>query len=267
VNLAEITRRGAHEPIHRLTRLEIILDDLEGNGDYSLDIDFLRIQGLDGNVAWQEDFAAVTDWNVAATFANRPDGADRFGFRAVEEDHATLGRMTLTAISSNALEGPIDEATRFMQPRDGVDVLRHAEFHEESIPILLKREDQYFLNTYSPTEECWEALIPRLLGAPLQQGVMFQSYSFGVRESGITSHTDTQWTVIQEEELPIDRVRLVAPPEWNEPLPVTLPVSSGRWSCRVIQGERSTIVLPDSDSSPAEVTLQPGEVVDLLRKP
>ncbi|MFV1967355.1 MAG: hypothetical protein ACC628_18150 [Pirellulaceae bacterium] len=267
VDLALLARRGAGEAVGRLTRIEIILDDLEQNGDFTLDIDFLRIVGAQGQVGWQEEFDTVDGWQLGSTFGHRADAAGRYGFSPEAEEGTRFGHMTLTAISSNALVGPVDEATRIIHPGDEVRVLQHADFHGHTLPIVLQRNHNYLLNTYSPTEECWTAFLPQLLGRPLQQGVMFTSYSFGVRATGVTSLTGTRLTVIPEETLPVDRIRLVAPPELDQPLPITLPVGFLAGSCRVIRGERSSIPLPDPGSSPATITLRPGEVVEIERSP
>jgi len=265
VNVAEIAKRGAGQDIARLTRIEIILDDLEKNGDFSLDIDYLRMIDNQGNVAWEHDFDGVEGWNIGTSFAGAPNAASRFGFSAVEEDGKTIGRMTLKAISSDALTGPIDESTRQIEPRDGVRVVYESNFNGVKVPILLRREGRYYLNTYSPTEDCWKALMPELLGTTLNRGVMFRSYSHGVQEDGMASQTDEQWTVIQEEELPINRIRLVAPPELDHALSFVLPASSRPLSLRIIQGNRPAIPFPDLGSTPPTITLKPGEVVELMR--
>jgi len=44
-----------------------------------------------------------------------------------------------------------------------------------------------WLNTYRPTDECWETLFRELLGGPLAQGVSFRSYSHAVTRDGMTS--------------------------------------------------------------------------------
>ncbi len=265
VDVAKIANRGAGQAIARLTRIEVILDDLEQNGDFTLDIDYLRMIDGQGNVAWEQEFESVADWTVGASFAVAPDAASRFGFSTTAEDGRTIGRMSLTAISSDVLIGSIDEATRHIEPREGVRVLHESEFNGGKLPVVLRRDNCYYLNTYSPTEGCWKAFMPELLGTALDRGVMFRSYSHGVRKDGMASPTDEQWTVIQEEELPIDRIRLVAPPELDHALPFTLPTSSRSLSLQVIQGSRSTIPFPDPGSTPPTITLKPGEVVELVR--
>jgi len=264
-DVSEIANRGAGQAIARLTRIEVILDDLEPNGDFTLDIDRLRMIDKQGNVAWEHEFESIADWIVGVSFPGAPNAASRFGFSATKEDGRTIGRMTLKAISSDALIGPIDEATRHIEPREDVRVLLELEFNGVKIPVVLRRDRCYYLNTYSPTEDCWEAFMPELLDTTLNRGVMFRSYSYGVREGGITSETDEQWTIIQEEELPIDRIRLVAPPELDREIPFTLPTSSLPISLRIIRGTRPTIPFPDPDSMPPTITLKPGEVVELVR--
>jgi len=265
VNVAEIAKRGAGQDTTRLTRIEIILDDLEKNGDFSLDVDYLRMVDQQGNAAWEHEFKSISGWTFGTSFPGAPNAASRFGFSAKEEDGRTMGHMTLTAISSDALIGPIDEATRDIKPREEANVLYDSEFNGVRIPIVLQRDDCYQLNTYSPTEDCWKAFMPKLVGATLNRGVTFRSYSHAVQSNGMTSQTDDQWTVIQEEELPINRIRLAAPPELDHALPFTLPISSRPISLRVIRGNRPTIPFPDPNSTPPTITLEPGEVVELVR--
>jgi hypothetical protein len=69
---------------------------------------------------------------------------------------------------------------------------------------------------------------------------------------------------IQDEPLPIERVRLVAPPELDRPLAQVLPADPRKPTLRVIQGKRPTIPLPDPGSKPPAVTLEPGEVIELV---
>jgi hypothetical protein len=262
INLAQLTRQGAGEPLQRLTRIEVILDDLEKNGEFTLDMDYLRIADAQGAIGWREEFETVEAWQVGATFAHRPDGPPRYALVAASEDGVSIGRMKLTAISSNVLAGPMDEATRVIEPNAEVEVLQQAEHQGQAVPILLRHENGYFLNTYSPTDACWESMLPSLLKLPLQQCVTFTSYSFGVRESGLTRLTNTQLSVIQQERLPIKRVRLVAPPELDEALPVTLPVGIVPASGRFVRGVRASRPTPDPDQTPASITLHPGEVVE-----
>ncbi|NOZ23010.1 MAG: hypothetical protein GXP25_18205 [Planctomycetes bacterium] len=265
-DVAKIAKRGAGQDILRLTRIEIILDDGQANGDFALDIDFLRMTNGKGEVGWQDEFETIADWTVHASFQNAPGGRERFGFTAVEVDGQTIGHMTLKAVSSDALTGPVDEATRQITPTKGVRILFKTEANGVEIPIVLAKGNSYFLNTYSPTEECWAAFMPKVLGAKLHRGVMFCSYSHSVTEGGVTSKTDEQLGVIREEELPMDRIRLVAPPELDVALPFTLPVGSHPLSLHIIRGERQDIPFPDPDSNPPAITLRPGEVVELRRE-
>jgi hypothetical protein len=118
--------------------------------------------------------------------------------------------------------------------------------------------------SYSPSDRCWEALIPRLMKADLNRGVIFRSTSHTVQPSGLTATNDECVTIIADEPLPIDRVRLIAPPELDQPLPHALPVSTRKPSLRVIQGKRASIPLPDVGGGRRSITLQPAEVVELV---
>ncbi len=165
----------------------------------------------------------------------------------------------------NLPSGPIDEATRRIEPSAEAEILHAAEFNGSEVPVLLRRGDAYFLNTYTPSEDCWNAFMPLVLGCSLQRGVLFRSASHSVTEAGLSSRNEDQWGVIPEAELPVDRVRLVAPPELAQPLPVALPASKTPLTLRVLSGNRPTIPFPDPGSIPPHITLQPGEVVELTR--
>ena len=266
VNLAEVARRAAGGAISRLTRLEIILDDLDENGDFSLDIDFLRLADAQGNIGWQEEFDSVAGWQVDSSFGGIAGARKRYGFAAVSDAGQSLGRMTLAAISSDALGGDVDEATRQIQPRDGVRVVRTAVVDGQQIPVVLRCGNRFLLNTYSPSEDTWAAFLPEALGAPLHRGVIFRSYSHTVTQSGIRTRTEESWQVIPEEQLPIDRIRMVAPPELDRALPFTLPASSRPLKLRVVRGSRPAIPFPDPGSTPPAITLQPGEVIELVKE-
>jgi hypothetical protein len=100
--------------------------------------------------------------------------------------------------------------------------------------------------------------------AELNRGVIFRNTSHSVSPDGVTSETNEGVTTIRDEPLPINRVRLVAPPELGRALPHALPVSPRQPSLRVVQGARSSIPLPDARGGRATIILEPGEVVDLL---
>lgn len=132
------------------------------------------------------------------------------------------------------------------------------------VPSLLANGTFYWLNRYSPSDPCWEKLIPGLTGMQVNHGVLFRSYSHLVRGDGIVSERNEAPMVIRDEPLPMARVRLVAPPEWNQPLAHVLPVDTRQPSVRIIRGKRQTIAIPDPGSSPPTVTLEPDEIIELI---
>jgi hypothetical protein len=132
--------------------------------------------------------------------------------------------------------------------------------------MVLARGGKLLMNTLSPSEACWAAVLPDLVELPIHQGVLFGSCSHTVTVDGLQSREDEQWMVIQEEELPIDRIRLVAPPELPHATRHTLPARGQRLSLEVLRGERTQIPLPDPDTQPSGITLQPGEIVELHKE-
>jgi hypothetical protein len=106
--------------------------------------------------------------------------------------------------------------------------------------------------------------MPDLTGLRLNRGVLFRSFSHSVRKEGMVSEKNEGLMTIQDEPLPIDRVRLVAPPELDRPLAHVLPVDGRRPTVHVLQGKRRTIPIPDPGSRPPTVTLEPGEIVELV---
>lgn len=260
-NVAEIARQAAGEPISRLTRIEVILDDLDENGAFTADIDYLRFADAASKIGWSANFK---DWTVGASFGDQPGASTRYGFAPASESGHPFQRMTMAATVSDKVVPPVDEATRQIEPLDGVQVLVGATVEGKAVPVLLQSDRFYLLNTYSPSDACWEMLMPGLTGAKLNRGVLFRSFSHSVRKEGLVSQRDEGLMTIQDEPLPIDRVRLVAPPEWERPLPQVLPVDSRSPTLHVIQGKRQSIPLPDPGSKPPAVTLEPGEVVELI---
>ena len=158
---------------------------------------------------------------------------------------------------------PVDEATCRIAPASGAQCLVSATSEGVTIPILLERGQIFWLNTYSPSDECWEKLMPKLGLGGLHRGVIAKSYSHSVMPDGLKSEKNEGLTVIQDEPLPINRVRLVAPPELDRPLPHVLPSDPRRPTLGVIQGKRNSIPFPDPGSQPPTITLEPGEVVEL----
>lgn len=259
-NVAEIARQAAGESISHLTRIEVILDDLDENGTFTADIDDLRFVDASGKVGWSADFKK---WTLGASFGDRPGASTRYAFAPSSEGGHRFQRITMTATVSDKVVPPVDEATRQIEPLEGVPALVSATVEGKKVPIVLQSDRCYLLNTYSPSDDCWEKVIPGLTGARLNRGVLFRSFSHSVRKEGMVSPRDEGVTTIQDEPLPIDRVRLVAPPEWDQPLAQTLPVDSRRPVLRVLKGKRQTIPLPDPGSKPPAVTLKPGEVIEL----
>ncbi len=264
-DVAAIARQAAGRPVVRLKRIEMILDDLDQNGEFSLDVDYLRMAGPDGEIGWEDSLDSVDDWTVRASFEEAPDGGSRFGFRVGQEQETSIATLTLKAVVAEEPGGPVDHLTQRIEPLPEVRVLWGVERQGQAIPLLLARDRCYWLNTYSPTDACWEKLVPEVLGLPVQRGVLFRSWSHAVTADGLSTQREQAAMVVQQCELPIERVRLVAPPELDEPLSHTLPASSRPLTLHVVRGERQEIPLPDPGSDPPGVTLRPGEIVDLLR--
>ncbi len=264
-DIAQIAAQAAGSPVTRLTRLEIILDDLDVNGRFALDVDYLRFVSASGQTDWEESFDTRDDWTVHSTLEGIAGGGERFGFSVQQEDATTLGRLELTALVSSVLPGSIDQTTVMIEPRDGVRVLRSEAYEGTLVPILLAHERACWLNTYEPTDEAWAVLFGELLGQSLHEGVSFGAYFHAVTRDGLTSLRNTASTVIPQQSLPVDRVRLVAPPELDQPLPHTLPAGYAEMRLRVIASERDTIPYPDAGSAPPTVTLAPGEIVEFVR--
>jgi len=265
VDVAAIARQAAGRPVAKLTRIDLILDDLDENGEFSLDVDYLRMTNGAGETGWEDPFDAVDDWTLHVPFEAVPGARSRFGFQTVKIGDATVGQITLVAVVREDRGDPVDESTRWIEPLPEVRVLWQVERQGRQVPLLLARGRDYWLNTYSPGDESWEKLIPKVLGLPVQRGVLGGSFSHAVTAGGLTTQRDEAVTVVGEEELPIDRVRLVAPPELDQALPHTLPASPRPLRLQVVCGDRREIPLPDPGSDPPSVTLRPGEVVDLIR--
>jgi hypothetical protein len=175
--------------------------------------------------------------------------------------------MTLQAVVSDKDIVPVDESTQYIVPVATARVLAEATFQGAKIPVLLARDQIYWLNTYRPSDACWEILIAELLGHRVHRGVHFRSFSHTIRAEGVKADGNEAPMTIEDAPLPIDRVRLVAPPEFQQPLSQVLPVGWQQMSLRVVHGQRQTIPLPDPGRSPPSITLEPGEVADLIRRP
>ena len=260
-NVADIARHAAGEPVSRLTRIEVILDDLDENGTFSLDIDYLRFANAEGKIGWSAEFK---DWTTGASFGGRPDVQARYSFGPATEGGQHFQRMTLLAVVSDKVVPPIDEATRQIEPLPGVQTLVQATSEGKPVPVVLSRDGFYWLNTYSPSEACWEKLLPNLTGMRLNRGVIFRSFSHSIRKEGLVSAKQEGLMTIQDEPLPIDRVRMIAPPELDQPLAQVLPLDPRRPSVRILQGQRPSIPVPDPGSQPPTVTLEPGDVIELV---
>ncbi len=265
-NVAQIARQAAGEPIARLSRIELILDDLDENGRFTLDVDELRTVNPAGKAGWEETFDTLNGWTSHASFEGVPGAKSRFGLKAEKEGDTTFARLSLEAQVREDTGGPADESTQGIEPLPGVKTLWQAEVRGHQVPLLLARDRSYWLNTYTPTDDGWIKLIPAALGLPVHQGVLFHSFSYTVTPEGLKPHRTEAAMVVQEAELPIERVRLVAPPELDEALPHTLPVSSRPMSIRVVRGERKEIPVSQSKEKPASIVLQPGEIVEVARK-
>lgn len=264
-NVAEIAARAAGTPISRLTQLQVYLDDLDANGRFTLDVDYLRFVNAGGQVGWEDTFETGADWAVHGTPGRTPDGGPRYSFAVQQEEGATFGRLELTALVSSVMPGSLDRATLTIAPRDGVRVEYSDEYEGASVPILLMDGRACWLNTYSPTDEVWVTLFDKLLGRTLYDGVSFTASFHAVTRDGLTAHRGGAAMVIPSQPLPVDRIRMVAPPELDQALPQTLPTGYAEMELQVIAGERTTIPYPDAGSQPPTITLAPGEVVEFVR--
>ena len=117
----------------------------------------------------------------------------------VQADGRSLPRVTLTATVSDKVEPPVDETTCRIVPRDGVERLVEATVEGQRVPILLARDRTFWLNTYTPSNACWDALLPRLVKARLHHGVVFGSFAHSVGPDGVTSTIDEGVTTIGDE--------------------------------------------------------------------
>ncbi len=266
-NVARIADRGAGRPVQRLSRIHVILDDLDDNGQFTLDVDCLRLVSPSGQIGWEEEFQSVGRWRVSASFQDQPDAAERFGFQAICEEDRTVGRMRLEATVPDGLPEGMDESTRLLQPRESVRVLAASSWKGTKVPLLLARGRHYWLNSYTPNDDCWETLFGELFGLRLNRGVLFGSFSHALTPDGFTSQRQQSLMVIGEEPLPVKRFRMVAPPELDRPLQHALPRLSGKWHLRVLRGQRRQITWPDPGSDPPALILLPGEIVELQLQP
>ena len=265
-DVAKIAEQAAGTPIKRLTHIDVILDDLEPNGQFALDVDYLRFASATGEIGWEDAFDAIDHWSVHSTIEGVPGGNERFAFSWREEDGATMGHVDLQAVVSSLLPGSLDPTSLMIEPLDSVQVLAREDYEGTAVPVLLRHEQACWLNTYQPTDACWQTLFRELLGRQLQQGVTFRSFSHSVTRDGITSTTETAASAIPPEALPVARVRLVAPPELDQPLAHTLPLGYQQMKLLVIAGQRTQIPYPDAGTDPPTITLQPGEVVEFVRQ-
>jgi hypothetical protein len=151
-----------------------------------------------------------------------------------------------------------------MEPAAGVERLVEAEVEGEKVPVVLARGSTFWLNTYSPSNDCWEAIMPRLTGTPLHTGVLFRSYSHAQRADGLHSDQNARRMTIGDEPLPVQRVRLIAPPELDRPLLHALPLDWQRASLQTIRTTRPSTPYPAPGVEPPSILLQPGEVVDFV---
>ena len=265
-NVAQIAAQAAGEPITRLTHIDVILDDLEPNGQFSLDVDYLRFVTAAGEIGWEESFDTADNWSVHATIEGVPGGQERFAFSVRKEEETTLGHIDLQAVVSSLLPGSLDQTSLMIEPNASVNVLVGEEYEGTTIPVLLAHEGAYWVNTYKPTDECWEKLSQEVFDLHLEKGVTFRSYSHAVTRDGMSSATETAAMTIRQEQLPLDRIRLVAPPELDRSLAHTLPLGYEQMKLRVVAGQRTQIPYPDASSDPPTITLQPGEVVEFVRR-
>jgi hypothetical protein len=106
--------------------------------------------------------------------------------------------------------------------------------------------------------------MPRLTETPLHTGVLFRSYSHSQRADGLPSDRNERRMIIDDEPLPVQRVRLIAPPEFDRPLLHTLPLGWQRASLQAIRTTRPSIPFPAPSVEPPSILLQPGEVVDFV---
>ena len=124
-----------------------------------------------------------------------------------------------------------------IDPLESVRVMAVEEFEGTTVPVLLARDHACWMNTYTPTDDCWKTIFEDILGQELHRGVMFGSYSWSVSRDGVTAKTETTATAIQQEALPVSRIRFVAPPELDRPLVHTLPLGYETMQLRVVAGQ------------------------------
>jgi len=232
VDVAAIARQAAGRPVARLTRIDLILDDLEENGEFSLDVDYLRMTNAAGETGWEDPFDAVADWTLHAAFEAVPGARSRFGFQAVKVEGATVGQMTLQAVVREQSDDPVDESTQWIEPLGEVRVLWQVERQGRQVPLLLARGRHYWLNTYSPGDEGWEKLIPDVLGLPVRRGVLGGSFSHAVTAGGLTTRRDESVMVVGEEELPIDPCAWWRPRSWTSRYRTPSRQARGRCACK-----------------------------------
>jgi len=83
-NVAGIAKHALKAPLSRLSRIEVILDDLEDNGTFTLDMDYLRFASPAGEVGCTVALDPRKDWTVHSDFEHIPGARQRFGFATVE---------------------------------------------------------------------------------------------------------------------------------------------------------------------------------------
>lgn len=263
-NVAEVTRHVLKEPLSRLSRIEVILDDMEDNGTFTLEMDYLRFsspagevglsvaldpaQGLDGSFRFRTSARRPSAvWFHHGRGGGPVDPSHHAHSRRERESRAADRRIDLPDRSERrgraAGRGHRGRQPGSRAPGPRWDLLAQ---HLHPVQRVLGGAD-------SPTDE--GRLEPR--------GHLPEHVPLG--QSG--------WGDVGDERRSDDHPRraLAHRPRatgraagTGACMPHALPVDPRQPSLRVVQGARSSIPLPDARGGRATIMLEPGEVVDLL---
>ncbi|NLH98225.1 MAG: hypothetical protein GX446_01895 [Chthonomonadales bacterium] len=277
-NVKAVLEAYAGRPILRITGLWLILNAVSAPGDFAADFASAEFTNEKGDERIAVPLTGAAPIAYGASFAaSTREGWPQGGMTLAEEDGGTL-RLWLKARFAEGLA--LDQTSQVFTRQPGVEVLAWAtwppktaqsrEAHRERVPLVMRRDNLFWVNTFAPHMLVYTPLM-KALGMPQTRAAEHVVYQ--VVKGVAAEQRSTTPTILGRDELPGTRVRLYHPSGLSSsaayPWPTTsVPLAAVRLRDHSEKAEPITVLLNGSVCSPqGQVTLLPGDIVDVYRVP
>ena len=219
LEVGTLADRAAGVDIVRIASIDLIVDDME-NGDHHLDLDRLAfLPGPGGDPGWEDRFENLGVWDLSVSQSVLPDDVS---WVRLEEAEGAFTRLGLIADDPKSIvvrtdfggeePVPIGDHVQVIVPLPEVRTLGVIEGEAGSVPGVLMRGDDAWINYYGPEADAlWEIVLREWTGEAGNReglyGLLHLVRMARYLEGGpIYRISQNRWSRVRPQALPLDPI-------------------------------------------------------------